>query len=238
LFPTTQEPTVSPTVSPTITQYEKYDYGIEDCVSSGATGIQCPRADLELVCDKYDSEIGGFRECLNACKPSFCCIHDAIANPLAIPCDDPNCCLFTPCYIIWWKLHDTPWPALYLNFVQSDDFYDMDAAEAGGIVNEDEFFRALILHHFDNFADIWNESENWDASEYFAVSENWLCPTCEQVPSPLALDRTVSVGAVARRRSLHENAPASDIDIGDDSDLIMQELRERNKRERHLMNNA
>lgn len=84
-----------------------YFYGRGRCPDTGRKGVPCAPSDLAQTCDKFDKR-SSFRRCLEACRPSFCCIHDAKNNDRAVPCrDDENCAQYSYCYIVWWKLHDT-----------------------------------------------------------------------------------------------------------------------------------
>ena len=52
-----------------------YAYDKGNCPDPGDVAkVPCAPDDLEQICDKND-DAGSFRKCLEACKPSFCCIH-------------------------------------------------------------------------------------------------------------------------------------------------------------------
>ena len=121
--------------------------------------MPCPSVDLRKVCDKYDDD-GSFRECLEACEPSFCCIHDALSPPapnsnyLAPSCnEDVNCAQYSYCYIAWWKLADTIGPAIYLRLEQNDDFFDVEAGEIQG-EQTGPFYQQFTLHHFNDVDEV------------------------------------------------------------------------------------
>jgi len=122
-----------------------YNFGRGACPSAGSSGVPCAPDDLPAMCDKY-SDMGSFRSCFEACKPSFCCIHDAQNNDRAVPCPgDENCSQYSYCYIVWWKLHDTVGPASYLQLEQADDFFDIQANEVRGDVTGDGFFEVSLF---------------------------------------------------------------------------------------------
>ena len=118
-----------------------YFYGEGNCPDEGKRGVPCAPKNLGAMCNKFD-DASSFRSCFEACKPSFCCIHDAVGNDIAVPCkDDENCPQYAYCYIVWWKLHDTIGPALYLQMEQSDDFFDIEAEEVAGEKSDSPFFQ-------------------------------------------------------------------------------------------------
>jgi len=54
---------------------------------------------------------------------------------------------------VWWKLHDTIGPAIYLQLEQDDDFFDiLDAREL--LFDDTDFLSKLFLHHFDDVQQI------------------------------------------------------------------------------------
>lgn len=83
--------------------------------------LKCPEQSLKAVCDPGNEEvyprgdsragerIASFKDCYQMCKPSFCCIHDSLSKEVAPSCAEEyeNCPMWYPCYVIWWKLHDT-----------------------------------------------------------------------------------------------------------------------------------
>jgi hypothetical protein len=55
-----------------------YTYDKGNCPDVGDVAkLPCAPDDLKKLCDKYD-DMGSFRKCFDACKPSFCCIHGKI----------------------------------------------------------------------------------------------------------------------------------------------------------------
>lgn len=90
--------------------FDAYEYSSGNCPDAGSLGVPCAPDNLPQICNKYDRTNGSFRDCLAACEPAFCCIHDADRemNYLAPNCNtDENCGAYSMCYIAWWKLHDT-----------------------------------------------------------------------------------------------------------------------------------
>lgn len=56
---------------------------------------------------------------------------------------------YDPCYIVWFKLHDTIGPAPFLRLDQNEAFFDVDAAELQEIfVDRPDFFEQFFGHHF------------------------------------------------------------------------------------------
>ena len=143
---------------------------------------------LRKICDKYDEQ-ESFRACWEACKPSFCCIHDALPelNKVAPNCNaDENCAQYAYCYIVWWKFHDTIGPAIYLQLEQSDDFFDVKTTEvrdnetAWNDPSNKSFFDQLFKHHWDDIDSIIERSTGdgifdhrtvFDDREFWDVSE-------------------------------------------------------------------
>ena len=130
--------------------------------------LQCPPQELKRVCDKHNDElfppgdprdgqrVANFNDCYDMCKTSFCCIHDSLSKELSPTCANKegyeNCELYYPCYIIWWKLHDTIGPATYLRLEQEEPFYDnlnFDALQQD-FAQDEGFFKQLYNHHFDS----------------------------------------------------------------------------------------
>lgn len=169
-----------------------YEYSRGACPGAGSLGVPCAPDDLPSLCDKYDRESGSFRACLNACKPAFCCIHDAPRdlNPRAPNCNtDENCGQYNYCYIAWWKLHDTVGPALYLRVEQDDAFYDIDADEIEEDVTNDPFYNQVLLHHFDNLTAVIEDGTvpvegggtEFNADRIFLDEDYWLYPVADRV---------------------------------------------------------
>ena len=143
--------------------------------------LPCPKSTMKQVCDKHNDElyppgdpkegqrVANFMDCYDMCKPSFCCIHDSQSKELAPTCANKylNCELYYPCYIIWWKLHDTVGPATYLRVEQDEPFYDsLNFAMLERDFAEDEtFFNQLFAHHFDE--------DNPPTDDTFEKPENW-----------------------------------------------------------------
>lgn len=57
--------------------FDQYEYSKGACPNSGSLGVPCAPDNLPLLCNKYNREDGSFRDCLDVCKPAFCCIHNA-----------------------------------------------------------------------------------------------------------------------------------------------------------------
>lgn len=143
--------------------------------------LPCPRSDMKLVCDKQNDtlyppgnprageRISNFFDCYDMCKPSFCCIHDSLSETYSPSCADEydNCPLYYPCYIIWWKLHDTIGPATYLRVEQDEPFYDgVDFSKLEQyFVKDQDFFQQFFGHHFDGddtpTDDTFEDENNW-----------------------------------------------------------------------------
>lgn len=169
------------TDNPQFDHIGKYEYDRGSCPYKGKTGLPCAPRKINEVCDKYDRhDEGSFKDCLDICKPSFCCIHDAKNNDYAKSCSqDENCAQYAPCYIVWWKLHDTVGPALYLKLEQNDDFFDVDDDKH---IKEDasaeDFFEELLLHHFDDIDEIiekdgLDEDGEFEPALIFDNAEYW-----------------------------------------------------------------
>jgi hypothetical protein len=150
----------------------------EDNASSNKKGsIPCAPTDLSQRCRSEEGQgQGNFVDCLEACKPSFCCIHDASpdTNQISPSCHkDPRCAAYAPCYVIWWKLHDTIGPAPFLRLQQQQDgsFYNNVNNELITKENAD-FFREVLLHHFQNSKALESLSDV-ELKQYFEDSKNW-----------------------------------------------------------------
>lgn len=136
------------------------------CIDPNAN-LKCPTLQLPKNCDKYNG--GDFRSCYQECKKAFCCAHDSLSQNYSPSCaqTEPNCRLYFPCYIVWWKLHDTIGPANYLRIAQNEPFYsnvDFDYVFAD-LQNDQDFFRQLFGHHFDGddapTDDTFEDPANW-----------------------------------------------------------------------------
>jgi len=56
---------------------------------------------------------------------------------------------YEPCYIVWFKLHDTIGPAPYLRLDDNEAFYDVNNDDFVQIfVDRPDFFNQLFGHHF------------------------------------------------------------------------------------------
>ena len=169
--------------------FDAYEYSKGSCPDAGQLGVPCAPDNLSSLCNKYDRTTGSFRECLNACKPAFCCIHDAPPdlNFLAPNCNaDSNCAQYNYCYIAWWKLHDTIGPALFLRVEQDDDFYDIDAEEIQEDSTGDQFFTQVLLHHFDDINQVIVDGtvdNEFNADRIFLDEEYWVYPVANKVES-------------------------------------------------------
>ena len=171
-------PSGSPSEAPTLEQIYRYDSG--NCPNNGSTGLECSNPDLRKICDRYDDEKGSFRECWNICKPSFCCIHDAVNNDKAPSCSqDENCAQYAYCYIVWFHFHDTFGPATYLDIEQEgNNFFDVENSEVQNKF-DDTFFDNLYFHHFDNVAEIINKGTvdgEFVYAEIFEKQDYWQEP--------------------------------------------------------------
>ncbi|KAL7534158.1 hypothetical protein ACHAXR_005684 [Thalassiosira sp. AJA248-18] len=171
--------------------FDAYEYSNGACPNAGSLGVPCAPNDLPKLCNKYGKK-GSFRECLNACKPAFCCIHDAPPSNNPNPnlsdlenCNtDENCAQYNYCYIAWWKLHDTVGPALFLRVEQDDEFYDVDAGEIESDSTGDTFFTQLLLHHFDDINQViqdGTEDNEFNADRIFLDEDYWVYPVTGEV---------------------------------------------------------
>mmetsp|Transcript_1271 Transcript_1271/g.2677 ORF Transcript_1271/g.2677 Transcript_1271/m.2677 type:complete len:357 (-) Transcript_1271:215-1285(-) len=159
--------------------FDAYEYSSGNCPDEGSLGVPCAPDDIADLCNKYDRDNGSFRECLAACEPGFCCVHDADRelNFLAPNCNtDENCAQYAYCYIAWWKLHDTIGPALFLQIEQDDEFYDVNADEIADYQNENPFFQQVLLHHFDDIQVIIDDGtvdNEFNADRIFLDPDYW-----------------------------------------------------------------
>jgi len=180
--PTAPTPNMSPAPTPVgfVSDMPTLDCpdGCPDCDPNSP--LQCPPRDMKAVCDKHNDalyppgdaregeRVANFRDCYDMCKPSFCCIHDSLSKEYAPSCaqEYENCFLYYPCYIIWWKLHDTIGPATYLRVEQDEDFYNVDFEFlTNDFANDREFFQQLFGHHFDD--------DNAPTDDTFENEDNW-----------------------------------------------------------------
>ena len=111
-------------------------------------------------------------QCYQMCKDSFCCIHDSASKILAPSCSQElNCKNWSPCYIVWWKLHDTIGPCSFVRTLQADPFYNIDfeyikrdnTIDNGEGVSE--FYIQLFQHHWDD--------DDYKGDSYVENPSNW-----------------------------------------------------------------
>jgi hypothetical protein len=152
--------------------------GCKDCDPDSP--LPCPNRMMKQVCDKNNNElyppgdpkagqrISNFKDCYDMCKPSFCCIHSSTSKNLSPSCSKEyeNCPLYYPCYIIWWKLHDTIGPATYLRVEQKEPFFNVKLTELEeDFAADPAFFNQLFGHHFDTddplTDDLFEDENNW-----------------------------------------------------------------------------
>jgi len=125
-----------------------------NCTDPNAA-LECPPEDLPQKCDRYNG--GNMKDCYQRCKVSFCCIHDSKSRMLAPSCSrEVNCKNWHPCYIVWWKLHDTIGPMSYVRIAQNESFYNVNfqyilednTIDDGAGVSP--FYLQWFFHHFDD----------------------------------------------------------------------------------------
>jgi hypothetical protein len=152
--------------------------GCKDCDPDSP--LPCPDSRMKQVCDKQNNElyppgdpraeqrISNFKDCYDMCKPSFCCIHASQSKVIAPTCakEYENCPLYYPCYIIWWKLHDTIGPAPYLRVEQKEPFFNVNLNQLeDDFENDPTFFNQVFGHHFNDDEpltdDRFEDPENW-----------------------------------------------------------------------------
>jgi hypothetical protein len=167
--------------------FDGYEYDQGACPNAGSLDVPCAPPNLSSICNKYDSVNGSFQECLEACKPAFCCIHDAPreSNYLSPNCNtDENCPQYSYCYIVWWKLHDTVGPALFMRVDQDDTFYDGAEDVINADSTEDPFMAQVLLHHFDDIDQVIEDGtvdNEFDADRIFLDEKYWMYPESEKV---------------------------------------------------------
>jgi len=171
--------------------FDGYEYDQGACPNAGSLDVPCAPPNLSSICNKYDRDNGNFKECLEACKPAFCCIHDAPreSNKLSPNCNtDENCPQYNYCYIVWWKLHDTVGPALNMRISQDDEFYE-DTEDVPDTI-ERPFKDQVFLHHFDNIDEViedgsifpdGDEIGGFDAERIFYNETYWMYPEATKV---------------------------------------------------------
>jgi hypothetical protein len=118
------------------------------CYPKNSTIVPCPEPDLAATCDKYNPD-SSFSACFEKCVDSFCCIHDSQATRSLSCSKEYNCNFYKPCYIVWFKLHDTIGPAPYIRLKQSEAFYDVNDDDFNQLIQDDpEFYNQFLGHHF------------------------------------------------------------------------------------------
>jgi hypothetical protein len=147
---TDDEANTEPTSSP-VEEGPTFEPGtFERCFPSNSTdfSVPCPVPDLAALCDKYNS-LASFSKCYAQCIDAFCCIHDSEANRSPTCAKDFNCRFFKPCYIVWFKLHDTIGPAPFLRLDQNEAFFDVNDDDFKQVIeNNPEFYQQFYGHHF------------------------------------------------------------------------------------------
>jgi len=139
-----------------------------NCTDPNAN-LECPPEDLPQVCDRYNG--GTIEECYQRCKISFCCIHDSKSVVLAPSCSkELNCKNWHPCYIVWWKLHDTIGPESFVRLAQNESFYNIDFSYVQNDFTTDEgdvipFYGQWFFHHFDD--------DNYKPDTFVEDPDNW-----------------------------------------------------------------
>jgi len=129
--------------------------------------LGCPPEELPQLCDKYNK--GNFLSCYQLCKESFCCIHDSFSNKASSCAPNDNCELWSPCYIIWWRLQNTIGPLNRLNVEQTDDFFNVDYEYLEeDQKNDPTFWDQLIYHHWNDDGVINSINDEW-----LDNPENW-----------------------------------------------------------------
>ena len=116
--------------------------------------IECPDPMINEYCDMYNP-LQNFNKCFNICKPAFCCIHDSKSLTVSPSCSKaPNCRAYSPCYVIWWRLHDTVGPATFFRN-GGTGFVDMQYISYQLKSNETfvKFNNQLFGHHFGSWID-------------------------------------------------------------------------------------
>lgn len=167
--------------------FDGYKYSKGACPNAGSLGVPCAPDNISALCNKYDRTEGSFSDCIDACRPAFCCIHDAPRdlNLYAPNCNtDENCSQYNYCYIAWWKLHDTVGPALFLRVEQDDEFYDIDAEEIEGNNAGDSLFTQVLLHHFDDINKVIEDGtkdNEFNADNIFLDEDYWVYPVANKV---------------------------------------------------------
>lgn len=191
-----------------------YQYDQGNCPDSGSTGLPCAaNSRLSDICSPY-SETGRLSECILACAPSICCIHDTPPeeNPFAPTCrTDENCPQYTPCYSAFWSMVDHVGPATEFQFQNGvGDFYDVDSLQ--DTIDDPLFFQQLLFHHFDDIRPILELLANADSiQEVFAMPEIWNATSAisGNGPPEKELSMTNSGNNLTLAQSLVQNLPES-----------------------------
>jgi len=145
------EPSTGPSLEgkPSVSPSPTYTPGTyELCYPADSDIVACPNPQLAALCDKY-SPIALFSKCYTECITAFCCIHDSKARRSPSCSNEINCKFYKPCYIIWWKLHDTIGPAPYLRLDQNETFYDVNDDDFQKKIQDNPtFYNQFLGHHF------------------------------------------------------------------------------------------
>lgn len=132
--------------------------------------LECPPEDLPQKCDRYNG--GTMEDCYERCTVSFCCIHDSKSQFQSPSCSRQlNCKNWAPCYIVWWKLHDTIGPENFVRVAQNEPFYninlqtilDDNTVDNGADVTP--FYRQWFFHHFDD--------DTFQTNDFVENPANW-----------------------------------------------------------------
>jgi len=135
------------------------------CPNPDSDILACAPRNLPEICNKYDE--GSFETCYDACKSSYCCIHDSKSQVNFPSCsEEPNCSQYRFCYIIWFKLADRIGPQNYLLIDQDDDFYDLNTADVIADLDKDINFNYQLFGHF-------RDDDNDVPAGWFENPENW-----------------------------------------------------------------
>ena len=143
-----EEVTESPSVAAgSVSPAPSYTPGTR-CFPSDSDIVPCPNPELAAICDKYNP-VALFSKCYADCVDAFCCIHDSEATRSPSCSKDVNCQFFKPCYIVWFKLHDTIGPAPFLRLKQNEAFYDINDDDFQKVIQDNAaFYDQFLGHHF------------------------------------------------------------------------------------------
>jgi hypothetical protein len=92
---------------------------------------------------------------------------------------------------VWWTLHDTVGPGLFLRVEQDDEFFDVASAEfteGTESISEtqeevDPFLSQLLLHHFDDIDKVIADGrvgDKFDADTIFMNETYWKYPVADK----------------------------------------------------------